>query len=214
MKKTISLVLALVMCLSLFSCGKSDETLAINPVVMMPSDMGGSQNNASGEENNSQFTAYAYDGEPTDLLTVEEVVLMPERFPMAVMDVSMNLNWKVKVRNTSGEDIPLNSYMCVWYRYLDENEDTLFSLQKMSNPSSSVKNDRASWLEVSEIPTGWSDEDTESIAYLEIYAYAIGTFSRPQYEFENPVLIDVREIFDWDDIQSSFPSGIIYTPIQ
>lgn len=214
MKKAISLLLALVMCLSLCACGKKEEAPAMNPVIVMPSDMGASQNNGSGEENNSQFTAYTYDGEPTDLFTVEEVVLMPERFPMPVMNVSMSMNWKMKVRNTSGEDIPMNSYMCVWYRYLDENEDTLYSSNELSDSSSSVKNGRATWLEISGIPSGWSDEDTESIAYLEIYAYAIGTFSKPQYEFENPVLIDVREVFDWDDIQSHFPSGVIYTPIQ
>ena len=214
MKKAISIVLALVLCLSLCACGKKDNTPTMNPVVVMPSDVGASPNNGSGEEDKSQFTAYTYDGEPTDLLTVEEVLLMPERFPMPVMNVSMSMNWKMKVRNTSGKDIPMNSYMCVWYRYLDENEDTLYSSHEMSDPTSSVKNDRATWLEINSIPSSWSDKDTESIAYLEIYGYAMGSFSKPQYEFENPVLIDVREVFDWDDIQSSFPSGIIYTPIK
>ena len=214
MKKTISLLLALVLGLSLGACGKKEEAPAMNQVVMMPSDMGTSQNSVSGMEETAQFTAYTYEGEATDLLTVEEVVLMPERFPMPVMDASMSMNWKMKVRNTSGEDIPMNSYMCVWYRYLDENEDTLYASHEMSDPSSSVKNDRAAWIEVNILPSGWSDEDTESIAYLEIYAYAIGTFGQPQYEFVDPVLIDVREVFDWNDIQSNFPSGIIYTPIQ
>jgi len=115
MKKTLALLLALAMCLSLCACGKKEEAPAMNPVIVMPSDVGSLQKNGSGEENNSQFTAYTYDGEPTDLLTVEEVVLMPERFPMPVMNVSMSMNWKMKVRNTSGEDIPMNSYMCVWY---------------------------------------------------------------------------------------------------
>lgn len=214
MKKAISLLMVLVVCLSLGACGKKEEIPTLNPIVVMPSEMGTSQNNASGEENSSQFTAYTYEGDPTDLLTVEEVVLMPERFPMPVMDVSMSMNWKMKLRNTSGQDIPINSYMCVWYRYLDENEDTLYSSHELSDSSSSVKTDRAAWIEINSIPSGWSDKDTENIAYLEIYAYAIGTFGKPQYEFAEPVLIDVREVFDWDDIQSNFPSGVIYTPIQ
>ena len=206
MKKAISLLLALVLCLSLCACGNDGNANTQGNSGILPTPNEGN----SQDENDGQYTAYLYDGNPTDLLTIEEVVLMPERNSLSA-DPSMYLYWKMKVRNTSGEDIPLNSYLCVWYRYLDENEDTLYSNFLISDSSSSVKNDRAVWVEEYGIPGSWTDKDSESIAYLEIYAYAFGSFSKPQYEFVEPVLIDVREIFDWEDIPDGAASfGAIF----
>lgn len=206
MKKAISLLLALVLCLSLCACGNDGNANTQGNSGILPTPNEGS----SQDQNDGQYTAYVYDGDPTDLLTIEEVVLMPERNSLSA-DPTMYLYWKTKVRNTSGEDIPLNSYLCVWYRYLDENEDTLYSNFLISDSSSSVKNDRAVWVEENGIPGSWTDQDSKSIAYLEIYAYAFGSFSKPQYEFTDPVLIDVREIFDWEDVPDGASSfGAIF----
>ena len=208
MKKTISLLVALVLCLSLCACG-GDSTNTLNKegeaVITIPETGEVSQN-----VDNGQYTAYSYDGEATDLLTIEEVTLMPERWSES-LGGDLFLNWKIKVRNTSGEDISIGSYMCIWYCFLDENEDIVHSDFLMGDSDVSTRNGRAEWLEnINAVPAGWTNEMCESIAYIEIYGYSFSNFTKPQYEFENPVLIDIRDFFAWDDIAAQeFPVTII-----
>lgn len=200
MKKTLSLLLAFIMCLSLCACGKTHESPAQNnPVVMMPPIEEGPLTEDDAE--NSQYTAFIYEGDPVDALTVEEVVLMPEYMPF---DGSIYLNWKMKIRNTSGADIPMKeSSMRVWYRYLDENEDSLYELYGTAGYSSTVKDGRAEWIDVSGHPAEWTNNDVLDIAYVEIYAYTISLHGSPDYEFTEPVLIDVRECFDWETVKNN-----------
>lgn len=192
-------MLVLAMCLSLCACGKTPEP-TFNHVVISPSVETGA---ITGEdvEGTSQFTAFVYEGDPVDALTVEEVVLMPEYMPF---DDSIYLNWKMKIRNTSGEDIPMKeSSMRVWYRYLDENEDSMYELHGTAGYSSTVKDGRAEWIEVSGIPAEWTNKEVYNIAYIEIYAYTISLHGSPDYEFTEPVLIDVRENFDWETVKNN-----------
>lgn len=209
MKKALSLLLALVMCLSLCACGGGNSNTPDTPV--------GSNNpvvNDEASQDSGQYVAYSYDGEPTDLLTIEEVILMPERWP-EILGGDLYLNWKVKVRNTSGEDIGIGSYMCIWYSFLDENEDIVLADLLMGDSSVSTRNGKAEWLQyIHTVPAGWTNEICESIAYIEIYGYAFSDFSKPQYIFEEPVLIDLREFFDWDNLEAftvgeayEFPDG-------
>lgn len=184
---------------------------AIHPIPPVGNNNPVINDEASQDSDAGQYVAYAYDGEPTDLLTIEEVILMPERWSES-LGGDLYLNWKMKVRNTSGEDIGIGSYMCIWYSFLDENEDIVLADLLMGDSSVSTRNDRAEWLEsINTVPAGWTNEMCESIAYIEIYGYGFSNFSKPQYEFENPVLIDIREFFDWDDLEES-GIGEIFTP--
>ena len=198
MKKVTSLFLALVMCLSLCACGKTPEPPVQNtPVVITPSIEEGSLYD---DTESSQYTAFVYEGDPVDALTVEEVVLMPEYVPF---DGSVYLKWKMKVRNTSGADIPMKeSSMRVWYRYLDKNEDTMFSLYDTAGYSSTIKDGRAEWIEITEQPAEWTNKEVLNVAYIEIYAYTISLHGAPDFEFSEPVLIDVRDYFDWETVQN------------
>ena len=200
MKKMISIALILLLCLSLCACSKTPEPpTQNNPVVIMPPVEAGTL--IVDDAESTQYTAYVYEGEPVDALTVEEVVLMPEYMPF---DDSIYLKWKMKVRNTSSADIPMKeSSMRVWYRYLDENEDTLFSLYDTAGYSSTIKDGRAEWMEISEQPSEWTNKDVLNVAYIEIYAYTISLHGSPDCEFTDPVLIDVREFVDWETVKAA-----------
>lgn len=196
MKKLIALLLAAVLYLSLAACG--GETANNNTEKTIHQDKIANTDDIDIQENGGKYTAYTYDGEATDLFTIEEVVIMPQRYS----DGTIALQWKMKVRNTSGEDLLMKeSSMSVWYRYLDENEDELWSTYISGGYFSTIKDGKAEWLEEMGTPYGWSNADVASVAFVEIYGYTNTLHGSPDYEFENYVTIDVREFFDWNDIK-------------
>ena len=198
MKKIISLFLALVLCLSLCACGSGDT----DTVVQNTTDEQSTQQSTEtsiGQEDSGKYVAYTYDGEEVDLFTVEEVVLMPESYSNG----TIALNWKMKVRNTSGEDLLMKeSSMRVWYRYLDENGDTLFSNYSSAGYSNTIKAGKAEWIDCSGTPAGWDNADIENVAYIEIYGYTNTLHGSPDYEFTNYITIDISEFFDWNEVIS------------
>ena len=106
--------------------------------------------------------AYTFEGEPTDLLTIEMVEIQPATVSY-LKDKPEFFTWRAKVRNTSGKDLPMKeSSMRVWYRYLDENEDILWSTYLTGGYKSEVKSGRAEWLEEYGFPANWSKKEFES----------------------------------------------------
>ena len=136
--------------------------------------------------------AYEFDGVTKDLLTIETVEVEP--YSLYHLNNAQFFSWKMKVRNTSGNDLTMNkSSMRIWYRYLDENEDTLWSNYLTGGYSSTVKNGRAEWIEESSFPYGWGKKEFDEVVFLEIYGYTTTLHGSPDYEFENPILINVKE---------------------
>lgn len=195
MKKYIALLLAAIMILSFCACGGKT---ANNTEKIAYQDTTANIDNIDAQEGEGKYTAYTYDGDATDLFTIEEVVLMPQRYSNG----TIALQWKMKVRNTSGEDLLMKeSSMRVWFRYLDENEDELRSGHLTEGYSNTIKDGKAVWLEMMGTPSGWTNADVASIAYIEIYGYTNTLNGYPDYEFENYVTINVRDFFDWNDIK-------------
>lgn len=192
MKNIISLILAAVMCLSLSACGKSPEVSVQDNTF---------ETKTADNEDDGRYTAFVYEGEAVDSLTVEEVVLTPTYFPS---NDGLYLKWMMKIRNTSGKDIPMKeSSMRVWYRYLDENMDSLYELYGTAGYSSTVKDGRAEWIHIDGRPAQWTNKDVLDIAYIEIYAYTISLGGIPDYEFTEPVLVDIRDCFDWETVKNN-----------
>lgn len=198
MKKLFYLFLVVAMCLPLCACGKS----------FVESDSDHSIKSASSAatdiidiEDDGRYTAFVYEGDVIDALTVEEVVLTPTYF---TSNDSLYLKWMMKIRNTSGKDIPMKeSSMRVWYRYLDENMDSLHELYGTAGYSSTVKAGRAEWIVIDGRPAQWTNKDVLDIAYIEIYAYTISLHGVPDYEFTEPVLVDIRDCFDWETVKNN-----------
>lgn len=194
MKKMIAPLLVLIVCLSLTACG---STTASNTQKTAARTIVPDTSSVNTQEDDRKYIAYTYNGEATDLFTIEEVDLIPQSFNSG----NIALCWKVKVRNTSGEDLPMKeSSMSIWYKYLDENEDELYNLYVSGGYSETIKDGKAIWLEQLATPASWSRADIENVAYIEIYGYSNTLHSSPDYEFKNYITIDVREFFDWDDI--------------
>lgn len=200
MKKILVILLTLNMIVSLVACGGNASTTESSTAT---SDKPVAENVSNGssketeEADDGNYTAYAYDGEPIDLFTIEEVVLMPT----AHSADSPCLYWKMKVRNTSGEDIPMKeASMRVWYRYLDKNEDILWDNYMTAGYDSTIKDGRAEWMEMNGVPSGWTADDVKNIEYIEIFGYTNTLHGAPDYEFTNPVLIKVSDFVDWDKV--------------
>lgn len=194
MKKMIALLLVLIVCLSLTACG---STTASNTQKTAARTIVPDTSSVNTQEDDRKYIAYTYNGEATDLFTIEEVDLIPQSFNSG----NIALCWKVKVRNTSGEDLPMKeSSMSIWYKYLDENEDELYNLYVSGGYSETIKDGKAIWLEQLATPASWSRTDIENVAFIEIYGYSNTLHGSPDYEFKNSITIDVREFFDWDDI--------------
>ena len=202
MKKILVLLLMLSMIASLVACGGNASTTEPSTATSDKSvaeKVSNGSSNETKEADDGKITAYTYDGEPIDLFTIEEVVLMPT----AYSDDTLLLLWKMKVRNTSGEDIPMKeASMRVWFRYLDKNEDTLWDSYLTGGYDSTIKDGRAEWIEENGTPSGWTADDVKNIEYIEIFGYTNTLHGVPDYEFTNPVLIKVSDFVDWDKVTS------------
>lgn len=196
MKQVISFVLAATMCLLLCACSKESTDMEAQHTQLQNAIVD-SENKDTMNKGDSKYLAYTYDGEVNDLITVEEVVLMPQVFS----DDYIMLRWKMKARNTSGEDILMKkASMRVWYRYLDANEDELWNSYLTGGYSSTIKDEQATWIEQQSIPSTWDKNDVMNVAFIEIYGYTNTLSGKPDYEFTDFITIDVREFFDWQDI--------------
>ena len=170
------------MVLSLCACGGTSEPeptpeTTPEPLVEIP------------EETN---VIYTYEGEATDLFTIEEIELEPTTVFFA--DNAEFFIWKMKVRNTSGADLLANeSSVRIWYNYLDEKEDVLFGNYETGGYSSTIKDGQAILIDCSGIPGGLNKRQLESIRYIEIYGYTNTLHGSPDYEFTTPIIIDVKE---------------------
>ena len=78
-----------------------------------------------------------------------------------------------------------------------------FSPSTTAGYDSTIKNDRAEWIEVTGYPHEWTADDVKSIEYIEIYAYTNTLHGAPDYEFTNPVLIKVSDFVDWDKVTNN-----------
>ena len=99
--------------------------------------------------------------------------------------------------------ITYNKLISALDRYLDKNEDTLWDNYSTAGYDSTIKNDRAEWIEVTGYPHEWTADDVKSIEYIEIYAYTNTLHGAPDYEFTNPVLIKVSDFVDWDKVTNN-----------
>ena len=185
MKKILSLLLVLVMGLSLCACGdvKTENTTSTDTA----------SSNSSSKEEEKRYVAYEFDGRINDALTVEEVVLMPQNRNDWKMCA-----WKMKVRNTSEEDLKMNeSSMRIWYQYLDDNGDKLFENYVTGGYSSTIKAGEAEWIEETGRPGSWTNEDVEKMATIKIYAYTTTLRGSPEHEFSEPIIINIKDHFEW-----------------
>lgn len=201
MKKTISLLLALVMCLSLCACGtdngnkKNNDSKSGKPVkITSKEDLSFTAYKISDDEKNN----------PSDVLVIEEVTLLPKAWSNEPL-----LLWKIKVRNHTGKDfsgVPnefintatADTMECIniHYRYLDENKDVIHT-GDINSYSDEVKEGQATWIQENSTPGGWTSDDTLSIAYIEFYEYSFQLFNKSVYKFEEPLIVDVRGFFEW-----------------
>lgn len=211
MKRWICLILAGVLTVALSACGNVQENVETpkEEITQNENIKDGNRTDENSEtesvvteteeEDDGHYTAYTYDGEAVDLFTVEEV----ELYPMSYSNGNLCLGWKMKVRNTSGEDIPMKeASMRVWYRYLDEKEDSLWETYLSAGYSSTIKAGRAEWMEMNGVPNNWTPDDVKAIEYIEIYGYTNTLHGSPDYEFTNPVLIKVSDFVDWDKVEN------------
>lgn len=149
---------------------------------------------AYAENSSEKIILYTFDGEPTDLLTIEEVQIL-ER-PIKSGGV-FPPEWTVKIRNTSGKDLKMKeSDMRIWYRYLDENYDTLYSSYFSAGYNQTIYKGRASQKSQASYPSGWVDSDFAKVEYLEFYGYDTFYSGTPKYEFTELLTVNVGEYFD------------------
>lgn len=122
------------------------------------------------------------------MLTIEEIDIESYKY-----DNANYFRWKMKVRNTSGTDLEAHkTSMRIWYNYLDKNKDILFTNYNTGGYYSTVQNGRAEWIEVQGIPNGWGKKEIEKVAYIEIYGFTTTLAGDPDYNFQSPILIDVK----------------------
>ena len=177
MKKVLSLILIGAMILCLSSCGRETNNTT-----------------NSAEKKDERYVAYKSDKKTNDLVTVEEVVLIPKYYS----DDDYCCGWKMKVRNTSGKDLLMKeSAIRVWYSYLDENGDKMHNGYGSEGYHETIKNGEAVWIDETGILSGWTKEDTDTMKTIKIYGYGIELHGSPDYEFEEPIMIDIHDFVEF-----------------
>ena len=143
----------------------------------------------------SQIT-YTNTNEPEGFLMVEEVIVKPAI--VAKREDAQYFSWRMKVRNISDQDLlATEDSMHVWYRYLDDNMDIVYTSSEQGGYQTDLPSGKAEWLEIPDyrFPVQWGKEEMESIAYIEIYGYNFKVnYGTPKYEIAEPILIDLREL--------------------
>lgn len=184
MNKTLSLLLALMIMLFLCACGNHTASqTGGNPTVEKPY--------AAQETTIPETTS-----EPqVDLLAIEEIEVAPKEYKG-----EYQISWKVKVRNISGADLPMKeSSMKIFFKYLDSNNDILWTSYAPGGYTSTVADGQAEWISFSSYPGGWGTKEMNKIAAIEFYAYTTSTGGSPDHEFLDPITVKVSDYFDWAD---------------
>lgn len=195
MKKGISFILALVMCLSLCACSKECDCgcaycCGENVKNIIETSVLPSQEPEEGVTNADSDVAYRFDGTNTGDVTVEEVVVRPHTVGY---DGGYFFDWEMKVRNTGSEDtIPDETVLRVWFRYLDENGDVIAETQSEAGKYSPVKSGQAEWIQINTRLGSMDSSEVEATAFIEIFAYTKKVRTKPEVYYENPILIDIR----------------------
>jgi len=137
--------------------------------------------------------SHSFEGNTDDLLMIEGVEISP--MTVGFMDDAQFFQWRVKVRNNTGEDlVAKESAMRIWYRYLDENYDTLSKSYLHGGYSSTVQAGRAEWLSSNGVPSEFTSQaDMDQVVYLEIYGYTASLNGLPDHMYAEPICINVRE---------------------
>lgn len=139
---------------------------------------------------NEYQVLYKGESNGSDLLTIEEVDAKPQE----ISDLEATFfQWKMKVRNTSGEDLKMaESSMCIFYEYLDENGDRLYDGKVSGGYSSTVENGQAEWIEENCYPASWGKNEMEAVKTIRIYGYTTNMMAHPEHEFTEPIVVDIR----------------------
>ena len=184
MKKILSLVLALIIAFSFCACGNKPCT----------------SNNGIVETDDTKAIPETTIPETTsapevDLLAIEEIEVAPKEYKGAYQ-----ISWKVKVRNISGADLPMKeSSMKIFFKYLDSNNDILWTSYAPGGYTNTVADGQAEWISFSSYPSGWGTKEMNKIAAIEFYAYTTSTGGSPAHEFLDPITVKVSDYFDWAD---------------
>lgn len=196
MKRIALSLMALAIAVPLAACGNTAQTptpsnASQDSSLEAPAEEESDTPATEDVDENGYHIAYEFDGDPVDLLTIEEVDIMPSE----TIDGYPYYKWKVKCKNTSGADLPMGeSSMRIWYRYLDADYTNLESIYLSGGYSSTVKDGRSEWIESNGYPASWDERTFNSWAYIEIFGYTTSLAGSPEYEFTNPILIDVHEM--------------------
>ena len=184
MKKILSLILALTIAFSFCACGSKPST----------------SNNGIVETDDTKAMPETTVPETTsapevDLLAIEEIEVAPKEYKG-----EYQISWKVKVRNISGADLPMKeSSMKIFFKYLDNNNDILWTGYAPGGYTSTVADGQAEWISFSSYPSGWGAKEMNKIAAIEFYAYTTSTGGSPDHEFLDPITVKVSDYFDWAD---------------
>lgn len=188
MRKFMPLVLALLMCACLCSCGNKENTSAESK--QTPHENVAPTEKVT-EEDKDADVAYRFDGTTTGDVTVEEVVVRPHTIGY---DGGYFFDWEMKVRNTGSEDtIPDETVLRVWFRYLDENGDVIAETQSEAGKYSPVKSGQAEWIQINSRLGEMDSSEVEATAFIEIFAYTKKVRTKPEVYYEEPILIDIRD---------------------
>lgn len=158
-----------------------------------------SQDTKESEENENvdalaqQYSIDTKGSTDNEKLSIEEVVLIPER----LLDNDFQFQWKAKVRNNSGVDLTTDDTMYLWFQYLDENGDKLWDSYCFRGSSYSTEAGQAEWILQSTHPAEWTNNETTHITTLKIYAYNITPSSEPEFQLAEPIVINLRDYFEW-----------------
>ena len=184
MKKALSIFFALTIVFSLCSCGNEPST----------------RGNVIAETEGTTVIPEPTIPETTcapqaDLLAIEEIEVAPKKYKG-----EYQISWKIKVRNISGADLPMKeSSMKIFFKYLDSNNDILWTGYAPGGYTSTVANGQAEWISFSSYPSGWGAKEMNQIAAIEFYAYTTSTGGSPDHEFIDPITVKVSDYFDWAD---------------
>lgn len=164
--------------------GQSDDT-----------EVTGNQSNESletynEEESDEYKILYTGESNGSDLLTIEEVDAKTMKIDS--LDATF-YQWKIKVRNTSGEDLKKNdSSMRIWYAYLDENGDKLYDSYLTGGYSTTVEKDQAEWIESNGYPSSWGKAEMDAVKTIKFYGYTTTLAGVSDHEFKFPISVDIR----------------------
>ena len=198
MKRLFCLLLIFSVVLCLCACGVNvpSEPIDVEPYIPEPIP-------EVEQHEVERYVAYKSTGKTNDLLTIEEVVLIPEY----LSDYDYYCTWKVHDKNTSGRDLVMGeSGIKIWYHYLDEDGNIMYdgnivgdyvNKSELSDTNDTINSFMDEWIKESRRPYGWTKEESQKMKTIKIYGYCLDLGSTPDYEFEEPIIINLGDYFEW-----------------